>query len=65
MTYTTRPFNAAVAFDGTRHRSLMDILDDTDFHPELGEPERQDRARGTGTNDQNVPVHQFRPPSIS
>ena len=26
MTYTTPPFNAAVAFDGTRHRSLMDIL---------------------------------------
>jgi hypothetical protein len=26
MTYTTPPFNAAVAFDGTRDRSLMDIL---------------------------------------
>ena len=26
MTYTTPPFDAAVAFDGTRHRSLMDIL---------------------------------------
>jgi DNA-binding HxlR family transcriptional regulator len=26
MTYTTPPFNTAVAFDGTRHRSVMDIL---------------------------------------
>ena len=26
MTYTSPPFNTAVAFDGTRHKSLMDIL---------------------------------------
>src|SRR5271168_4862495 len=28
-------------------------------NPELGEPERQDQAGGTGADDQNVVVHHF------
>src|SRR5439155_18772123 len=45
---------------------LCRLVDDADFHPELSEPERQDQARGTGANDQNVAVlHFVLRPSVS
>jgi hypothetical protein len=44
----------------------MIAADDTDFHPKLGEPERQDQASGAGANDQNItPLHFALHPSAS
>src|SRR5215469_16282823 len=67
LDYCIGSFELAVEFERSRLNpqgpgccpGLCRLVDDADFHSELGEPERQDQACGTGADDENVAVLHF------